>query len=97
MSFSRYQNDTPIKRGTILKTATAVDNIRKRMKAGAIPHKVVTLKAGQRLDHVAASEFGDGRLWWVTAACSNIGWALQAPPGTVIKVPMSLADIQGVL
>jgi len=94
MSFSRYQNDTPIRGGTILKTARVVSEIRKRMRAGQIPYKVLTLKVGQRLDQIAASEWGDGRLWWVIAACSNIGWAMQTPPGTIIKIPKNIIDIQ---
>ena len=97
MPFSRYQNDTPIRGGKVLKTASAVAAIRSRIRAGQIPCKTTILKAGQRLDHIAASEFGDGRLWWVIAACSNIGWALQAPPGTVVKIPVNITSIQDII
>lgn len=97
MAFSRYQNDSTVRGGKLLKTAAAVDAIRKQVRRGNIPCKEVSLKTGQRLDHIANQEYGDGRLWWVIAACSNIGWAMQAPPGTILRIPMSLTDIQGLI
>jgi hypothetical protein len=47
----------------------------------------------QRLDHVAYTAYGDSSLWWVIAAASGIGWALQCPPGTVIRIPTDLNQI----
>jgi hypothetical protein len=32
-------------------------------------------------------KYGDSRYWWVLAASSDIGWGLQIPPGTVIRIP----------
>ena len=97
MSFSRYQNDPSIRRGKLLQTAAAVDAIRKQVRRGNIPYREVTLKTGQRLDHIANQEYGDGRLWWVIAACSNIGWALQAPSGTILRIPINISDVQGLI
>ena len=34
--------------------------------------------------------YGSSDLWWILAAASGIGWALQVPPGTVVKVPTAL-------
>ena len=42
------------------------------------------------MDIIAHSEYGDGRLWWVIAAASGIGWGLQVPPGTIIKMPSNV-------
>jgi nucleoid-associated protein YgaU len=41
----------------------------------------------ERLDTIAGVAYGDGRYWWVLAAASNIGWGLQVPPGTIIRIP----------
>ncbi len=76
---------------TILTTrygsANAVTRIRFAVKSGSIALRTVTLKDGQRLDHLAAKHLGDGSLWWIIAAVSNIGWGMQVPPGTIIKIP----------
>ena len=95
MSISRYQNDPTVRNGKLLRTASAVYNIRRAVRNGNIPFKEITLKAGQRLDHLAFSEYGDGRLWWVIAACSNIGWAMQAPAGTIVRIPTNITDALG--
>lgn len=57
---------------------------------GQLDAEVVVLTQGQRLDHLAGQYYGNGRYWWVIAAASGIGWALQCPPGTVIKIPKNL-------
>jgi hypothetical protein len=31
--------------------------------------------------------YGNGRYAWIIAAASDIGWMLQVPPGTYIRVP----------
>ena len=94
MSFSRYQSDSPIRGGKIRQTARAVSAIRREMRKGNIPYTTKVLSQGQRLDQIAGSVYGDGRLWWVIAAASNIGWALQCPAGTVIRIPRHLSDIR---
>ena len=42
---------------------------------------------------MAANVYGDSSLWWIIAAASNIGWGLQVPPGTVLKIPTDLGQI----
>ena len=54
-------------------------------------------KEGERLDYLAGIYYGDSSFWWVLAAASGIGYALQVPPGTVIRVPSSIAEVFGVL
>ena len=55
------------------------------------------MKEGERLDTLANRFLGDGRLWWAIAACSQIGWGLQVPPGTIIKIPVNLSQVFGVI
>lgn len=51
----------------------------------------------QRLDHIAFNAYGDSTLWWIIASASGIGWALQCPPGTVLRVPTDLNQIYSLL
>ena len=86
---SRYSADTSIKRGKALGTAQAALSIRNALKSGTLAARREILKEGERLDQIAFREYGDGRLWWVIAAASGIGWVMQVPPGTVILIPDS--------
>ena len=44
----------------------------------------------ERLDKLAKIFYEDASLWWIIAAASGIGWAMQCPAGTVIKIPKNL-------
>jgi hypothetical protein len=63
------------------------------MSDGRISFETIILKEGQRLDKIAGDVYNDGRLWWIIAACSNIGWWLQVPPGTLLRIPVDLSQI----
>jgi hypothetical protein len=93
MAVSRYQKDTIIGAPRRLSTAAAVLRIRQSINAGLIPTRELVLAEGQRLDHLAGNLLGDGRLWWVLAATSNIGWGLQVPPGTRLLVPIDIGKV----
>jgi hypothetical protein len=90
MAVSRYQKDTIISTPQRLSTAEAVPRIRRAVAAGTLATRELVLTEGQRLDNLAGSLYGDGRLWWVIAAASGIGWWLQAPPGTRILIPVDI-------
>ncbi len=96
MAFSRYRSDDPVKNGKIIGTNRGILLLRRRMQRGEIAFTKLTLKEGQRLDVLAQQFYGDGRLWWVIAAASGIGWWLQAPPGTLLKVPTDLTQIEAI-
>ena len=96
MAIGRYENDETIRSGQILQSATAVLNIRRAIQAGQLTLKTRTLKESQRLDVIAGQEYGDGRLWWIIAAASNVGWALQCPAGTRVVIP-NLNDVTSVI
>ena len=97
MALNRYKNDVPIRGGRILQSATAVMRIRQAVKAGGISLRVIVVKEAQRLDSIAGEVYGDGRLWWVIAAASNIGWPMQVPAGTRLHVPNDLSQVAGII
>jgi len=74
----------------------AIPLIRKGIEDGSIRFIQRSLKEGERLDVIAATEFGDGRLYWIIAAASNIGFAPQVPPGTLLRIPV-LQDVSKIL
>ena len=64
---------------------------------GQITANVHVLEAGERLDYLAGLNYGDASLWWVIAAASGIGYGLQVPPGTILKIPNNINQVFGVL
>ena len=80
-----------------LSTAKSVPRIRRAVTRGQLSVKTRALKEGERLDQIAAQEYGDSRLWWIIAAASNIGWWLQIPPGTLLTIPSNLAEIDEIV
>ena len=87
----RY-NDTITSRGGY-GSAKSVKNLRRAVRRGAIKYTQRQLKEGERLDILAHEHYGDGRLWWVIAAASNIGWWMQVPPGTLIRIPTNINEV----
>ena len=97
MPFTRYENDTLIKNNKLLSTNQAVSNIRQAVKNGQLDINTLVMSDATRLDIVAGEIYGDGRLWWLLAAASNIGWWPQVPAGTLIRVPTNLAAVEELL
>lgn len=95
MALDRYSSDSAVLGGKILGTNVSLQRIRDAVKSGAISVSAVEIQDGDRLDALAGRIYGDGRLWWVIAAASNIGWWMQVPPGTRILVPNDLAQVEG--
>ena len=93
MTISRYNRDGTILAGGAFGTATAVNAIRQAVSRGEINLQTRLLSEAQRLDTIAGEAFGDASLWWVIAAASNIGWALQVPAGTELSIPTDLTQI----
>lgn len=92
MAFSRYSRTPILSLGAQYGTSVATTRIRQAIKDGTIKTKEIVLRGAERLDTLAGSIYGDSRYWWVLAAASDVGWALQAPPGTIIHIP-DLNDI----
>ena len=94
---NRYRSDRRIRGGKLLATNDSINKIKNGIRNGTIKCKRYKTKESERLDIIAAKYLGDGRLWWVLAAASNIGWALQIPPGTIINVPIQIERINALV
>jgi len=92
----RYSRDQRIAGGK-LQTSKTTTRIRRARELGLIPTREITLKESQRLDHLAQEHLGNSHLWWVLAALSDIGWGLQIPAGTIIRVPLEINSIRSIV
>jgi len=88
MTFRRYARTPTIAFGSIYGTSYAIPAIRDNINSGNIRFQQFISSQEDRLDIVAGRFYGDGTLWWIIAAASDIGWSPQVPPGTIIKVPV---------
>jgi hypothetical protein len=84
---NRYARTPVIGLGYRYGTSFAVPTIRQNIQAGNIRFQQIVLQESNRLDILAGLYYGDGKLWWLIAAASDIGWGLQVPVGTIIKIP----------
>lgn len=87
MAFSRYSRTPRLNFGNQFGTSAATARIRAAIKAGSLPVDEILLRGVERLDTLAGVIYGDASYWWVLAAASEIGWGLQVPAGTIIKIP----------
>ena len=93
---NRYATTPIINVGMSKGTSSAVHNIRIGVSSGSVRFSERTLQESQRLDVLAGIEYGDSKLWWVIAAASNVGWGMQVPAGTLIRIP-ALSDVERVM
>jgi hypothetical protein len=77
-------------------TSEAINVIRSGIKNGTIKTRELILTESQRCDTIAGIVFGNGRFWWIICAASSIGWSLQCPPGTILKIP-DINDVMSLL
>lgn len=96
MTIRRY-NTTSIVGGRSYGVADYVRAINLAVQQNRLEYSVHVMKSADRLDTLAAIHYGAGDLWWVIAAASGIGWALQVPPQTLIRIPSDLNQIIALL
>ena len=96
MYTSRYSAD-PLVDGKILGTNAAIQKIRNAIENRLLTTRTLVLAEPDRLDNVAARVYGDGRLWWVIAAASGIGWWFQVPAGSRIVYPVDIKLVMGLI
>ena len=100
MALSRYSFSANLKNSlgeNLISISNASPRIFQAVETQKINYSIHILEEGERLDYLAGIYYGDSSFWWVLAAASGIGYALQVPPGTVIRVPTSIAEAFGVL
>ena len=97
MGLSRYSFVGTISNGKSIASSTNMSRINAAVVSGNIECTTLILEESQRLDHIAGISYNDSSYWWVIAAASGIGWGLQVPPGTVLRIPVDLNKVIGLL
>lgn len=95
MALSRYSLIGRIREGKGIATSANMSRIFYACENGTLKHEIYVLEEGQRIDQLAGIAYQSSSYWWVIAAASGIGWGLQVPPGTVLRIPSSLSDVLG--
>lgn len=93
MAVRRYARTPILKNGAQYGTSETILVLRDAIKNRTISFSTRILKEGERLDILAGQLWGDSTYYWIIAACSSIGWAVQCPPGTVLNIPDNLSDV----
>ncbi len=89
----RYSRSPVLKGGSTVGTGRAGIALYSAAQNGSLTVERRQIKAGERLDIIAGKTYGDAGLWWIIAAASGIGWALQVPPGIVLTIPTDLSQV----
>lgn len=97
MAISRYAFNKGQFTGKGLATSDNMARITAAIETGKIICSSYVLEEGERLDTVAGRVYGDSKYWWILAAASNIGWGLQVPPGTFLRIPKDLDQIMSII
>jgi len=97
MSISRYSRTPRLGGNSHFATPGAIRAIRQAKRSGSLTTTAYVTSGNERLDIIAGKKYGNSKLWWVIAAASDIGWALQVPPGTRLLIPSNLNQIVGIV
>jgi hypothetical protein len=89
----RYGRSPVLRGGAHYGTSSASRVIWNAVQSGDLIVDVYVCQESERLDTLAGQFLGEGRLWWVIAAASGIGWGLQVPPGTRLVIPREISKI----
>lgn len=95
MALSRYSfiKKIKIKGKTIVASNRISANIYNAVENNQLEYVTYVLSENERLDVLAGKFYNESSYWWVIAAASGIGWGLQVPPGTFLKIPSNLDDV----
>ncbi len=78
-------------------TTENISAIHSAVEQGRLQFNERTSTSADRLNSLAGDTYGDGRLWWVIAAASGIGWALQVPAGTLLRIPTDINAVSSLI
>jgi len=93
MAFSRYSSTPRLDNNKYLGTSVTPSSIFFAVSRGTLLYTTRVVKGEERLDTIAGEVYGNSSYWWVIAAASGIGWNLQVPPGTLLKIPSDLGKV----
>ena len=93
MAAGRYTYAGLINRGEGKANPRISSKIFMGVTTGKITFTTKRLDRFERLDKISAESYGAASYWWIIAAASGIGWGLQLPPGTIIRIPTNLSQI----
>lgn len=97
MFVRRYARAPLLAGGTQYGTSRAINAVKHAVDRGELTVRIQTMQGEERLDVIAGRVYGDSRSWWVIAAASGIGWALQVPPGTRLVIPLDLSQVADIV
>lgn len=97
MAIKRYSRTPILRSGLQYGTSTAISTLKSAVDAGQITVRIQIAAGEERLDVIAGKVYGDSRNWWIIAAASGIGWALQVPPGTRLVIPLDLSQVADIV
>ena len=93
MAIGRYSFASRLYSGKSFGTTLASARIHSAVENRRLPFAVKVATQGMRLDALAGEYYGDSSYWWIIAAASGIGWGLQIPPGTILRIPTNIAQV----
>ena len=93
---SRYSY-VPNVDGKSISNSNSTNIIQQGIKQGEIDVEIISLVGNQRLDVLSGQFYGTSEFWWVIAASSGIGWGLQVPAGTLLRVPKNINKVLALL
>lgn len=97
MAISRYGLGNALLDGKTVSSSSKMARITGAVENGSIQCSSLVMEEGQRLDTLAGSIYGSSSYWWIIAAASNIGWGLQVPPGTLLRIPRDLDQVMSIV
>lgn len=93
MAIRRYARAPILRINQQYGTSKAIQAVRDGIASGQIRFTDSKVLDGQRLDSIAGDVYGNATYGWIIAAASEIGWTLQVPPETRIRIP-NLDDVE---
>lgn len=96
MTLRRYERTLVFGLGESYGTSNTIVRLRNGIEQGALRTEQYTTKENERLDIIAGQFYGDGRLWWIIAAVSQVGWGLQVPSNIRLTIP-NLQDVAEII
>ena len=99
MALSRYSFVKKIKVNdkNIIASNRVSANIFNAIENNQMNYTTYILEENERLDVIAGKVYNESSYWWIIAAASGIGWGLQLPPGTFLKIPTNLEEVFGII